>query len=819
MTIKTKNFKRLKKLVIGLSTVASISMTSIISFAQDNSAETGIFIPTRSYYAKYISENASLDSDLVQYIWIKLFSEETNWNSSQPYYSPNYNSWANKYYSDYVGMDGIVHSSMNKQITYNPDFDAYLYQTLTSNDDFIINWINKCPGVFKEYCKSPQSHPIFSKALIKLTSGSNVNTNYLGHGKGASNNLFLRGASSTSTDKHQGNGSGPNWSVSDSEAVGYDIDILKVLGTNYYTLNKTQQQWVKTYYSWLINEYINNRTTSLPAQYPVLLDLISVSSDAFTCSLPQLFFDHCISNNNVKVGEFIVNSANLYAKTQSLYTGVDDISSNTDMSAIWDMSDGDCYYTNSSWSGYRAVAGQSPDNDYDWLCYQICFDNTTYWSKLKKLVAGNATTSKQMEDWLMRYNAKSPSNGTGGMADALSKAGQTHSSTINTATWSGCGKRCPEPVIASDGSIDHYRDVAFDCGTHTGKGSWSISKPLGVSKISFTIPTQGTNVDSTFSCRIYDAATRTTVYVAPETRKDKVIELQSKYIWSSTLVIEGMTYYRDGNQGHVGSGSCAGTHTGSTTINFTYANVSACVSNNHNYGWTYGFYDANGNKINDNDHTTTPAYCMASGVCASCGHRTEYKDSQLKVTTNGNSKIYTASFSHASVTNIGAKSHTVYKDNKTVSATMFSPTSNANYLSASSNLTNFGRTNSITKTYTGDGNSVQLETSTDGTVALKSGAIGKGAKSITVSAVGHDNIYRLVNPISGELNNSRQELIAKSGASTCTWDLSDYSDEELDGVYVIVEMYSRDENWGGHALGDVVTCESIVQFEYIKVVY
>ena len=210
---------------------------------------------------------------------------------------------------------------------------------------------------------------------------------------------------------------------------------------------------------------------------------------------------------------------------------------------------------------------------------------------------------------------------------------------------------------------------------------------------------------------------------------------------------------------------------------------------------------------------------MASGVCANCGHRTEYKDSQLKVTTNGNSKLYTASFSHASVTNLGAKSHTVYQDNQTVSATMFSPTSNANYLSASSNLTNFGRKNSITKTYTGDGNSVQLETSADGTVALKSGAIGKGAKSITVSAVGHDNIYRLVNPISGELKNSRHELIAKSGASTCTWDLTDYSDEELDGVYVIVEMYSHDENWGGHALGDVVTCESIVQFEYIKVVY
>lgn len=793
-------------------------MNSIVSIAK-TSDNSKIFIPTRSYYAKYISENSSHDSDLLQYLWLKLFSEETAWNSSRSYYSAGFSNWASKYYSDYVGMDGIIHSSKGKTITYSTEFDSFLYQTILHNDDFIINWINNSPAVFKQYCKTASSHPIFSKAIIDLTAGTNPNTNFLGNGQYATNNLILRGAASSATDKHKGNGTGPKWNVSASKATGYDLDILRVLGCNYSKLNPTQKAWVKTYFSWLVEDYISYRNKSLAYETSGLMNLIAVSFEAFNSSNPQLFFNHCITNRDVNVGEFIANSATAYGRQNDLYSGIEDVSSNSDMSTIWDLSDGDCYYTNGNWAGYRTPAGQTPDNDYDWLCYRICFDKSTYWTKLKTLVATNQTTNSQMEDWIMRYNAKGNSSGSNSMSDAIAHAGETVSETINNATWSGCGKVTPEPVIAGDGSIDHYRDITFWCPIHGTDSIWVKPKPMGVKTISFSIPTHGKNVDSTISYRIYDTATGVTISEGKNASKNTTISLNAKYVWSSTVVIEGTTHYKDGNEGQVGNGRCDSVHKGSTTINFTYADVSSCVKNGHVFNWTYDFYDENGNILTDADKTSVPAYCIANGVCADCGHKTHYNDMQLKKSVSGNNTLYTATFAHASGSNLGSKTRTVYPANTTVGPTIFSASSNSNYLSASANLTNFGASQSITKTYTGDGNSVQLVTSAAGTVALKSGAITKGAKSITVSATGHDNIYTLMNPITGELKNSRRELMASSGASTCTWNLADYSDEELDGVYVIVEMYSRDENKSGHALGDKVSCTSTVRFEYIKVSY
>ncbi len=813
-----KKINKLKKFLLAISTVFSIFTSSFYSFARETESNVLTFIPSRSYYAKYISENSSLDSDMVQYVWLKLFSEETNWHPGQTYYSPQYDSWAHKYYSDYVGSDGIIHSSYKTPITYNPEFDSYLYQTLNHNEDFIINWINSNPSVFQNYCKTVLSHPIFARAIIDLTSGANANSNYLGNGQYAYNNLFLRGAVSTG-HAHKGNGSGAKWSLSAPNATGYDIDILRVFGNYYHSLNPTQKAWVRTYFSWMIQDYITNRNQSLAAETTNLLNMISVSAEAFGSSAPQLFFDHCINSTDANVGEFIANSALAWNQQDVLYTGIADVSSNTDMSVIWDMSDGDCYYNNSGWAGHRNVHGQAPDNDYDWLCYRICFDNNSYWAKLRGIISNNPTTKKQMENWIMRYNAKTPSSGTNDFADAVAHAGQTVSEVINTATWSGCGRSCPEEVIGGNGAVLYTIEEAYDCGTHGTNAGWSVMKPLGVRQISFDIPTSGKNVDSTVSFTLKDAVTNETIAVAGESKKTVTLTIPAKYVWISTLKLVGTTYYRDGNEGHVGKGSCDSVHEGTTTINFTYANVDACVTNNHEYGWTYNFYDSNNNLITADNTTTIPSYCLASGVCSNCGHRTEYKDNLLNVTKNGSSTLYSALFSHSSAPNLGAKSHTVYDAPNVTQTTKFAPNSNAQYLSASSELKNFGYTNEISRVYDGDGNAVQMVTSANGTVALKSGAIGKGAKSIRVCAVGHENTYRLMNPITGELKNSRRELVAQTGGSTCTWDLSEYSDLELEGVYVVVDMYSRDENWGGHALGETVTCSSTVQFNYIEVKY
>lgn len=797
----------MNKKIIVAATVASTLFSSTVSLATSQSPTEMKFIPFRSDYVKYIANTKDLsDSTVRQYIWLKLFDEELNWNTTASYYSEGYSSWADKYFCNYVGSDGVVNSSKNITVTYNPAFDSSLYSTITGSQDFIINWINKNDVVFKNYCKSASSHPIFAEAIVALTKGFDSKSNYIGGGKDSDTNLFLKG-SSAQCDKHSTH-SGPKWKADETSYDTYDIDILRVFGSAYGKLNETQKTWVKTYMQWMVDDYIKNGSESVVADSSALYNLIAISGEGFNSAAAQEFFDHCIKSSDVNVGDLIVNAAKSYNQEKSLYTGEADIIANTDMSVIWDLSDGDCYYTDSSWAGYRTPAGQEMDNDYDWLCYEICYGEGEYWSKLRKLVAGNNDTNSQMQNWLLRYNSKGESSGSnkpGTIPYAVAHAGKTVSEVINTATWGGCGR-----------SASGNHDKSFWCAPHGTESSWTKVKPLGVMKIAFDIPTSGLNVDSSVSYKIYDSSTGTVISSVKDASKRTVINLPAKYVWSSTIVIKGSTRYRDGNQGMVGQGGCAQTHRGSTTMNFTFTDLTVCEKNGHSLSWTYNFYDENDEIITSDDNHTIPKYCEAVGICKNCGHKDTYKETSLTRVDNGAAYTYTAPFNHASSNTLGAKSLTVYKGSATAQSVTYSATENNTFLSSSSNLTNLGKTVSTRKVYTGNGNSVQLSTRVQGMVSLKSGAIKAGARKITIKAYGTDNTYQLVSPKYGILESN--ELIG-SNQHVCTFNLEDYSDAQLEGVFVVIDMLAVNENKGGHNIGDVVTCSSTVKVESIIVSY
>ena len=130
--------------------------TGIISSAEEPQGQK-IFIPFRSDLVKYVTSNAGNKDTIIQSQWFRLFKEETS--------TPN---WASTYYSDYTSSTGITLSSKNTQVTYNSSFDPFLYSTITSNSDFISNWINTTPAVFEGYCNSYKNHPVFCDGIIDL---------------------------------------------------------------------------------------------------------------------------------------------------------------------------------------------------------------------------------------------------------------------------------------------------------------------------------------------------------------------------------------------------------------------------------------------------------------------------------------------------------------------------------------------------------------------------------------------------------------------------------------------------------------------------
>ena len=714
-----------------------------------HAASEKTFIPFRSDYVKYISQHAADKSDAIQYVWLKLFEEETSLPENQ---------WARTYFCDYTDTNGVTTSTQDNQATYSPKMDTFLKRTVSNNDTFVINWINEIPTVFTIYCKSIKDHRPLADGIIKLTESGL----YLGGGKDAKNNTFLMGANSTSSDK-----GGAKWQATETTSATHDIDILRCFGANFTSLSKTQKDWVKTYMEWLVNDYATNKDNGIASKKNSieLYNLMAVSYAGFNHEqLKQEFFDYCISTPEVHVGDLIVNAADGLDKTDLLHDLGSDISKNTDMTAIW-LSDADCDYQN-GWPG---------DDDYDWLCYNICFDKDPLFTRLKELVSGNSTTAAQMEDWLLRYYSQHPSSGP--IKYAIDNSGKT----ISAALISN------QRIARCDHSATPGKVESFWCGGHHAYAGASAHKPLGVQYISFS--TFGCD-SASYNWRVYDGATGATIS-SGGAGSSPSIRIPAKYIWSNNVVVSVSITYNSNALGHVGDGACKSGYV-NTNINWTYVTVTDCQKQGHHYGWSF--------KWND-DHSC----CTATGVCTSCGDTKTLTDTDIIVSKEADGISYTAPFKHTCVN--GTKTDVVKNGS---GKEVYSGTSNSQYLSGK--LT---ETDSVSRTYHGIG--FTLDTNASTTVSLAAGAIKPGAVSISVSCNGSICTFRLMNK--DGLVDEMTVTSYNQGTCAYTFDCSDYTDQQMDGMYLVCNLSSSSHFQSGMDEGYVATCKSQVIFNSIEVNY
>ncbi len=761
--------KMIKRIVNTILSILVVLISLLGSTTTSHAAEN-TFIPFRSDYAKYISLNSTNSDKVIQYVWLRLFDEETHWSSGKSYYSSGFSKWADKYYSNYTASNGVTKSSKGVTITYNSAFDSFLYGTINSNPDFVINWINQNPAVFTQYCKQSNSHPSFAKGIVKLTSSGK----YLGSGRNAANNTFLRGANSIASDKLNA-----AWRGTNTTSTTHDIDILRALGSQWKTLNTTQKNWIKTYINWLVDDYITNRTNGVASlnNSKDLYQLIATSGYGFTRSeVNQSFFDYCLSDSDTYIGDLIVNAADYYRKTGELRSGTTDMAKNFDMSIIWELSDADCDYS-SSWNGGKGSG--FGDNDYDWFCYNICFNNEHYYQTLRTLISHNPTTYQQMQDWLFRFNVHNDTsannNDTQSVAYAVAHAGQTVSTNLSSYTQPGCNS------VSKHGK-------GFQHGAHWGQTEATVMKPVGVKGVTFSHNT-GYAQETWYSYKITSLSDGQ-VLSSGDNVRNVDYTFPAKYTWSNDIQIwvkvRTRTGAPNGSYESVGAGgSCFAQQNRVLSANWEYTDLSVCEKSGHQYQYSYSW---------NSDHSI----CTANGVCANCGkHTTPIKSVSTK-TQDTNYIYYTASFAH---TNIGAKTYTVPKLSGTVTFTSSSP----EITGQTSNSSNKSKKN------TGEG--FDLSTSTSATCSLKSGAIKIGAKSIRVSTKGNRNNITLY-----DKNSVVMDSVTVSNGDY-VFNLADYSDSSIDGMYIVINMYDQSIASGGYYIGQNVSVTAKVQFNSIKITY
>lgn len=734
------------------------------------------FIPFRSDYANYLSKYSSVKCDAVQYVWLKLFGEELNWTNDKPWFNPSFTSWTNRYYSDYVSSTGIIKSSKDIQITYNPEFDAFLYQTIINNPEFIINWINEQPQVFSEYTKRIYDHTVLADALIILTSDGT----YLGGGKDSETNVFLRGANATSTDKLNA-----KWTGTSTTKDTHDIDILRVFGWDYSSLNDIQKNWVKTYIELLVNDYIQNRNNAIASlnNSAELYKLIAISGYGFTRGeVNQEFFNYCINTPVCKVGDLIANSMERYDKLSELRYGPNDICKFSDMGAIW-ASDADCDYGN-DWPGGRSSGTNKGDEDYDWLCWNICFNSDSYYSTLRNLVEGHPTTKRQMEDWLSRYylspnNPNHPNIPSGSSSALIGKwgIGGCHLNLVETGAW--------------------------DCSGHTDKsGALRATKPIGAKTIVLT--TNGNTYQQMYGSSLSYTIRNAYGQVISSGSAPKgfwsssvTISVPTKYIWQE-LYIEAHGTVEQGHKGHNSSGGCISTamaeylhsnapglfpnqpkyHTMTST--YYYVDITACQRHGHSYrpaaySWS-------------NDHS----YCVCTMQCPNCNSTYTLTSTEVVAQSHSDKTIYTASFGIKSVdentTNSDQRSTTVYKG-------------------------------SGCKVFTSDdlsGNPVGIGY---GSCTLAADKISPGPQSITINLIASDAVVLLMNS-KGAIVDQRNISTGSTTISSmdAVFDLSDRTDDDLNGLYVVINAQTIVKNYNniGNYIGSAFAPYRINQ---IKIEY
>lgn len=700
--------------------------TGTISSAEESQGQK-IFIPFRSDLVKYVTSNAGNKDTIIQSQWFRLFKEETG--------TPN---WSSTYYSDYTSSTGITLSSKNTQVTYNSSFDPFLYRTITSNSDFISNWINTIPTVFEGYCNGYKNHPVFCDGIVDLTKNGYM----LGGGYKKSNNIFEYGFKNKDY---------------------WDLKVLAILSFKWNEISTTQKNWCKTYLPYLIPDYESRGASAIAAKNnnEALYNLMTISNEGFNSTKGQEFFSYANSNNEIRIGELFNNIFSANKKTGDIRTS--DVYTEVNLNGIFG-GDADCDYNGSSLG----------DGDYDWFAYNICFSGDGIWSRIRTFTDGDSAAAILKKEWLLRYYAKHSSTGaTSNVANAIAKQGQTETIVCGSATMPGCNKAVWNPNKAG-----------FNCPGHSTTGYATVQKPVGVEYISFTSKAKG------YKWKIVDTATGTVISENMENYSvSPTIKLDAKYIWSSSISVYVESYFQKKGE-LIGVGACySGEET--TSVNWTYVVLNQCEVNGHDYQYSYHF---------DSTHQS----CTAEGICRGCGDRKSFVDSSLSKTEDSSAYIYTADFAH---TPVAPRSTRVEKSTGTY-------TYRASDKNAISGKTHDSQ--SVSKIYTGAG--FTLHTSISGTCSLASGYIKPGAKSITISASGSKNTFTIYNKKGGAIKTITL-ISLYQGETKYTFDLSGCSDAELDGAYVVINMYSEDEYRSGMEIGQGAKSTSTINFNYITIKY
>nr|MCR5581337.1 hypothetical protein [Pseudobutyrivibrio sp.] len=498
-----------------------------------------------------------------------------------------------------------------------------------------------------------------------------------------------------------------------------------------------------------------------PGNAPELYDLMAISGYGFSRGeVNQEFFNHCINRADINIGDLIANSMEYYGKTSELRYGPEDITYHTDMGAIW-ASNANCDY-DSSWPGGRGSG--NGDGDYDWLCYNICFSNDNYYKTLRTLVEGHPTTKQQMEDWLTRYYIRT-----------LNVSIPSGSSTTELGTW-GIGG-CHLNLVPSTAS--------WDCDGHTDISNTFVTvKPVGARTI--TLTTHGNTYQQMYGSSLsYTIRTPNGVVIASGSApkgywtSTATINVPTKYIWS-TLRIEARGVVEQGHKGHNSGGGCISSamadylHSNAPglfpepakyhrlTATYTYMNPSNCQRNGHAH--------APADYIFNEDHSK----CICTMTCPNCGSSYQVASTSVTKTEYADKYVYTAQFV---TSNIPAKSTTVLKGSGSQTFSGYSLSGSTSGIAA-------------------------------GTCSLPAGNINPGPKSIIVSVNATDATVKLINKY-GQVVDSRSLTTGgpTMGSLVATFDLSSFSDRELEGLYVtcsmqtIVKNFNSTGNYIGNAYG------------------
>lgn len=346
-SLKHKIKKIFASLVLTLVMLVSyVSQTTITATAANSvfTVDDESFIPSRSFYPYYISIYSSCKSNLIKGMWERILYEENNFRTYKN--KGGYSSWANEYYagtdSNYISTAGISSSWQNINFSSNTgDFDIFLGNTLEANPEMLGEILG-----LKGYTAVTSKTGEYSQASL-LDTYRKIICNKLSNPasfKGFAKSMLAL----TKSGKYLTDGSLKSASY---KGKSFDYWMLCTLASFYEGdgsetyLSTTQVNWLESYTSALLNEYINSGArafngaswvqsgSSLAGKYKPIYNLIARSSVGVNNSSKNKEFFNYVVASGTGAGAWLNkhNSIN-----------ISNLNSVNDITSLFAFSDGWC---------------------------------------------------------------------------------------------------------------------------------------------------------------------------------------------------------------------------------------------------------------------------------------------------------------------------------------------------------------------------------------------------------------------------------------------------------------------------------------------